>query len=74
MSRQERLSRIKRQIRMGIYESDDKWRITIAGLAADTTSPMLNQPTDCGGHEAAARLRLAAPSAGRACLLRIPAP
>jgi hypothetical protein len=59
MTRQERLSRIKRQIRMGIYESDDKWKTTMLRLAADMRSAMLTQLADCGTHEVAARLCLA---------------
>ena len=55
MTRQERLSRIKRQIQMGIYESDDKWKITLPRLVADARSFALRQPTNCGGHEVAAK-------------------
>jgi hypothetical protein len=32
MTRQDKLNRIKRQIRMGIYETDEKWKAVLEKL------------------------------------------
>ncbi len=45
MTRESLLCRVKRQIRMGIYESDDKWQAALARLTADMRSRTIMEPS-----------------------------
>ena len=49
MTRESFLWRVKRQIRMGLYESDEKWQVAVARLAADVRPSMLGEPSTAHG-------------------------